>query len=634
MRDFKLIFDRTFSKSIAKKLLWLVGFILLSIFILYFLGYIPSFYQYGKDPNSHGLFYDVMAMFIDQRNRCSNMSTLFSTIVDVVGLTIVNGLFIAVMTSILSRRVDMYEKGLIHYKMRGHFIIVGYNKLTVLLIKHLYQTDPKAQILLLTSQDVQKLRKKLGAILSKDVEEQLVIYSGDMTKKEDIAALQAERSLTVYILGETGQEVDSMKMDCVRLLAQDLNAKQATKQIRCYVCFDDPDIYHTFIYADIAPEVKKCIHFLPFQCDEVYAKRIIVDNIAGQPIDSEEGIGTSSRKHVHVFIHGMNDFGLALAKQVAQIAHFPNVKTDDLNTLTHITFIDPEAGRKMRALKGHYESLFRLSPSRFWDASTKAEPEWECPVSSDAEYGYLGPNFMDVRWEFIQGHIGDETVRAYLHDAAADDAQFLSLFLCQPDDEANTSAALNLPENIYLSANVLNIYVLQHYSNAIVRMLASSPNSRFARLTPIGSIEHFFSQELVPEQKGKLVNACYAGLSDMTNGHEIDREWQKLTVAQKWSSMRSAEMLPVRLRSAAPLEAMMQVEHNRWNMEKLLGGYRPLTQDEAAEVKKDAAKKKIFRSAPYYAHLDICSWEKLQEIDPEVVQYDADVLKVISLLRP
>lgn len=634
MRDFKLIFDRTFSKSIAKKLLWLVGFILLSIFILYFLGYIPSFYQYGKDPNSHGLFYDVMAMFIDQRNRCSNMSTLFSTIVDVVGLTIVNGLFIAVMTSILSRRVDMYEKGLIHYKMRGHFIIVGYNKLTVLLIKHLYQTDPKAQILLLTSQDVQKLRKKLGAVLSKDVEEQLVIYSGDMTKHEDITALQAERSLTVYILGETGQEVDSMKMDCVRLLAQDLNAKQATKQIRCYVCFDDPDIYHTFLYADITPEVKKCIHFLPFQCDEVYAKRIIVDNIAGRPIDSEEGIGTSSRKHVHVIIHGMNDFGLALAKQVAQIAHFPNVKTDDLNTLTHITFIDPEAGRKMRALKGHYESLFRLSPSRFWDASTKTESKWECPVSSDAEYGYLGPNFMDVRWEFIQGHIGDEAVRAYLHDAAADDAQFLSLFLCQPDDEANTSAALNLPENIYLSANVLNIYVLQHYSNAIVRMVATSPNSRFSRLTPIGSIEHFFSHELVPEQKGKLVNACYAGLSDMTNGHEIDREWQKLTVAQKWSSMRSAEMLPVRLRSAAPLEAMMQVEHNRWNMEKLLGGYRPLTQDEAAEVKKDAAKKKTFRSAPYYAHLDICSWEKLQEIDPEVVQYDADVLKVISLLRP
>lgn len=634
MRDIKLIFDRTFSKSIVKKLLWLVGFILLSIIILYFLGYIPSFYEYGKDPKSHGMFYDVMAMFIDQRNRCSNMSTLFSTIVDVVGLTIVNGLFIAVMTSILSRRVDMYEKGLIHYKMRGHFIIVGYNKLTLLLIKHLYQTDPKAGILLLTSQDVQRLRKKLGAVLSKAEEEQLVIYSGDMSKKEDIAALQAEHSKTVYILGETGQEVDSVKMDCVRLLAQDLNAKQAGKQIRCYVCFDDPDIYHTFLYADIAPEVKKCIHFLPFLCDEVYAKRIIVDNIVGQPIDSKEGIGTSSRKHVHVVIHGMNHFGLALAKQVAQIAHFPNVKTDDLNTLTHITFIDPEAGRKMRELKGHYESLFKLSYSCFWDANAKAERTWEYPVAKDADYSYLGANFMDVRWEFIQGHIGDEQVRAYLHDAAADDTQYLSLFLCQSDDEANTAAALNLPENIYLSANVLNIYVLQHYSNAIVRMLATSPNSRFARLTPIGSIEHFFSQELVPEEKGKLVNACYSGVKDMTNGKEIDRLWQQLTVAQKWSSMRSAEMLPIRLRSAAPLEAMMQVEHNRWNMEKLLGGYRPLTQEEAAKVKKDAAMKKTFRNAPYYAHLDICSWEQLQVTDPEVVQYDADVLKVISLLRP
>ena len=69
-------------------------------------------------------------------------------------------------------------------------------------------------------------------------------------------------------------------------------------------------------------------------------------------------------------------------------------------------------------------------------------------------------------------------------------------------------------------------------------------------------------------------------------------------------------------------------------MEKLLGGYRPLTQEEAAKVKSDAAMKKTFRNAPYYAHLDICSWEQLQVTDQEVVQYDADVLKVISLLRP
>lgn len=634
MREFKLTFDRTFSKSIVKKLLWLVGFILLSILILYFLGYIPSFYEYGKDPKSHGLFYDVMAMFIDQRNRCGNMSTLFSTIVDVVGLTIVNGLFIAVMTSILARRVDMYEKGLIHYSLREHFIIVGYNKLTLLLVKQLYQTDPKARILLLTSQDVQKLRKKLGAVLSKEEEERLVIYSGDMTKKEDIAALQADLSRTVYILGETGQEFDSLKMDCVRLLAHDLNAKQASKQIRCYVCFDDQNLYHTFLYADIAPEIKKCIHFLPFQCDEVYAKRIVVDNLSGRPIDSENGIGTSSPKHVHVLIHGMNDFGLALAKQVAQIAHFPNVKTSDIRTLTHITFIDAQAGSKMRALKSQYEALFRLSYSLFWDASSSAERRWVNPVSDDAEYGYLSPNFMDVRWEFIQGNIGDEQVRTYLRECANDESEWLSLFLCQPEDEANTSAALNLPENIYLSDNVLNIYVQQRYSNAIVRMLAASPNSRFARLTPIGSIEKFFAQELVPEEKGKLVNACYAGLTDMSNVQEIDHLWQKLTVAQKWSSMRSAEMLPVRLRSAAELNDMMQVEHNRWNMEKLLGGYRPLTREEAAEVKQDAAKKKTYRNAPYYAHLDICSWEKLQETDPEVVQYDADVLKVISLLRP
>ena len=80
------------------------------------------------------------------------------------------------------------------------------------------------------------------------------------------------------------------------------------------------------------------------------------------------------------------------------------------------------------------------------------------------------------------------------------------------------------------------------------------------------------------------------------------------------------------------IDEMAQVEHNRWNTEKLLSGYRALTEEETEAAKKDANEKQRLKSAPYYAHLDICSFEMLKQVDPDVLQYDSDVLRTIPYL--
>ena len=47
--------------------------------------------------------------------------------------------------------------------------------------------------------------------------------------------------------------------------------------------------------------------------------------------------------------------------------------------------------------------------------------------------------------------------------------------------------------------------------------------------------------------------------------------------------------------SKQEIEIMTEVEHNRWNMEELILGYRPVTDDEQKMIEKDISLKKKFR---------------------------------------
>lgn len=75
-----------------------------------------------------------------------------------------------------------------------------------------------------------------------------------------------------------------------------------------------------------------------------------------------------------------------------------------------------------------------------------------------------------------------------------------------------------------------------------------------------------------------------------------------------------------------------QMEHNRWNVEQLLLRYRPLTKEEQDEAKilslYDSALKKNFYKAQF-AHLNICSNRKLDEIDYKISQLDKELIAVI-----
>lgn len=639
MNKLIILFDRSFSRSYISQIFWLLGVSCITFILVALLGAIPSFYIDGADANGRGFFVDVLTMFMDQRVRSGNISPLYATLIDIIGLAVFNCLFISVILSMFNRRVKMYESGHVRYTLKDHFIIVGNNKLSSALIRFLHAKDPKAYILMLTSQDITAVRKHLEANLTKEEARCVLIYSGLQTKAEDMRALQAAQCKEMYFLGEKEKTNDSLNIESLNVLYTILKEQDFKGRLRCYVQFNKTDIYATLQYADINEDIKNYISFVPFTFENTWAQNILVHNRIGVPIDSPEGIGAKSDKHVHIVINGMTPMGLAIAVQAAHIAHFPNSNPKELNTLTHITFIDPNASKKMSEFKHRYRSLFELSFSLFWSSKDGRKASWSKPT---------GEAFMDVCWEFVEGSLNDASVSDYLAEIAQDDKAYVSLFHCETDSEQNLEDAMNLPEAVYISDHVLAIYVQQELSASAVNMLASSVHSRFAKLCAFGMLNGIFQGDLVYEQWGKLVNAHYCGISDLSDKTAIDAAWNQLTVAHKWSSIHGANMCYLRLRSIGykagmtrkevetlidrHLDEMARVEHNRWNMEKLLSGYRALTAAEAEAAKKEADEKQRLKSAPYYAHLDICPFEVLEHIDPNVRQYDIEVLRTIPFL--
>ena len=108
--------------------------------------------------------------------------------------------------------------------------------------------------------------------------------------------------------------------------------------------------------------------------------------------------------------------------------------------------------------------------------------------------------------------------------------------------------------------------------------------------------------------------------------------WSNIyNAAHVWTKLRSANSPDGNI-PADMIDPLAMTEHNRWNAEQLLLRFRPLTkaeQKEALDAGDGFLEVKNRLKRERMAHMDICSWLRLQEIDPEVIQYDYNFVEQI-----
>ncbi len=620
-KTIKLSFDRSFSGSWWKQLIWLVAF------VLFIFGVILLF----THPDKHA---SVLELFIDpgafqNRDVIGIPSWLALTIV-LAGMFLLTGVLVTVVSNMLERRVELFKNGEIYYPFSNHIIIIGFDSMVPYLIKQICK-DSKyngSDIVIQSTVRSNKIRLKLHAELTPNEEKRIIIIYGRRDLPEDLKNIKVQKAREIFILGEDNEkDCDSLNIDCMRHIATIRKVKKES-QLICNVLFEYQTTFSAFQIADIQKEISSVIDFRPFNFYETWAQKVFLSDISNscscedklilyQSLD-REAISKDSEKYVHLVIVGMNQMGIALALEAAHLAHFPNYKTKGKKT--KITFIDSNAEQEMYFFTGRFRNLFDLSVSHYTDTtSSNVTPKLNPRCSSS--------DFIDIEWNFIKGNIESPLVQEMFKSWSLEKCSILTIAMCFGCANQSFAASLYLPNEIY--DNNIPVLVRQESSSAILEMVSQS--IKYKNLKPFGMLNSCFDLHVINTELAQKVNYIYdyyyqysLNPTSFPSSSELKESWEKLSVANKWSNIYNANSIISKLRSIGITESknirelsndeiqlLADIEHNRWNIEKLLIGFRAVTDEEEKEIEANLTLKDSYKKNRY-AHYDIRSFEDLR----------------------
>lgn len=279
-------------------------------------------------------------------------------------------------------------------------------------------------------------------------------------------------------------------------------------------------------------------------------------------------------------------------------------------------------------------------------------------------------DFLDVEFQFIKGDVFSESVQAEIGQWACEHnkKQYLSIFLALSNQRENFVMGMNMPDMVY--GNDVPIFIRQDRSDNFVTNLREADKDikndpkknvysvvkgrklveekgkpgRYANIYPFGMNETAYSADEKSLQRAKLINYLYCtmssdhkfqslfvlnSMSDEQIWTEANEHWKGLSVADKWSNLYNAYTIRIKLDTLHAMrghtcdidslsddeaEIMAEIEHNRWNVEKLLMGFRKPHYNEDKYEHPDHAKL-LTRNKKRFIHHDIRPFDKLNDID-------------------
>ncbi len=309
---------------------------------------------------------------------------------------------------------------------------------------------------------------------------------------------------------------------------------------------------------------------------------------------------------------------------------------------------------------------------------------WHDPVK-DADFrspyygGYLGEDLIDIDFEFIEGDVALPSVQKYISDACADCNSYTKEYNRQfdadkPDATSKTTIAVCLPvaaeamsTALYFEPsvyrNVQQIWVQQSESGALVDAirfgLTGHDNAKFRVLRPFGMIDQCDYLLRINDIMPKIIAYAYdcmdRGLSlsdeystlpfdDFINKVNsfwlsISHDGGKSAIAKRWSNIYCANSFDTKIRATGidlstgdvlrddtAIHDLARVEHNRWVLEQLLLGIRPVAREyEGLLPLEDKSERKKLKARNI--HPDLISNEKLGSTKT----YDEGIARIIPL---
>lgn len=664
----------------------------LSIPIIFYLflsilGFLRLFTSYNlmtnNVPEEPSLFLAVIYNFMDpgyQIQATPGWGRFFALVLAALGSIFLNGLFISAIVGWYDRFVDKWKSGMARYdetlKNKKIITIIGAHETVPKIIRQLLSRNSDINyILLQTNRNVEEIRSQLSSYLTDKEEKKVIIYAGNRTSRDDIKELHInpENTMEVFILGDSmeGSQYennhDALNMNCLNIIADllregidffsDISKNDIQKKLTCRVMFEYQTSFSIFQYSDISNKIKDIINFKPINFYELWSQRVLVNTRLNfndseyngyLPLEGKKPIGYDSDDTVHFIIVGMSRMGVALGIEAARLAHYPNfVRNSKLKT--RITFIDKNCHTEMNYFKGRFKELFALSQWRELKENDNIdllnEDKWNiCNLTT--ENHYLGKDFIDIEWEFVNRGIEENDIQQYLQKQAINEHKRLTIAICLPNDNAGVAAALYLPEKVY--ENAIQVLVYQYHNSSVIDNISinNRMNQYYKQLKAFGMMNEAYDVELIHIQElaaqilGDEYYNMYKQVVKLRGIKEIqvNSDRGKSHIAKYWSNIYNANSIWTKLRSIGSdgsfidnekdIHNLAITEHNRWVIEQLLMRYRYLTSQEQEKAMSSLEYKEELKGCKM-AHLDICSYERLCEVDPAIFYLDVGFIRII-----
>ena len=634
-------------------------------------------YYYFSDPG-------VQAELMTNNNLPKYVGLIMSTL----GAIFLSGLLISTITNMFERKSDRWRLGFSYYKLEDHIVIIGSDQMVHGLVNQLCE-EQSNNIVVMTSTDVEQMRNSLHASLkNKKDKKRIIVNYGQRDSENYLSKINIAHAKEVYILGDTSEFDDiesfhdSLNVQCVTLIANQCN-RCGRKGLPCHVLFDYKTTYHVFQYADLGPEITEHIDFHPFNFYDFWARKVFVvgasknEDITYKPLDYIPITDRESDKYVHLIVLGMSKMGQAMALQAAHIAHFPNYR----KRKTKITFIDRNGKVEMGEFKQKCGELFKVSRSTYIDADAWAEAEerridGEAPIEKEryitttglvdeykhlVEEGDTDKDFIDIEWQFIKGDDHNPIVQELLKQYAKDDDAMITVAICLNLTHISLRSAMYLPKEYY--EKDIPILVQQRKTSTIASTLNGKGFDKekrkkllYKNITPFGMVYDCYDLHIVSSvETCKRISSVYdyyfknGTTPTYIKPEEADEVWKSKIITKRWSNIFAAASIPTKLRCIGSkwsinnncfledltndqIELLAEIEHNRWNVEELLLGYRPVKKEEDNDIFANRSKKQEYKEK--FIHYDIRPYNGLKEDEKGNLAsvYDMVIVKSLPLI--
>ncbi len=529
----------------------------------------------------------------------------------IIGSIVFQGLLIATLTNAIQNRAEKVQEGNVRYRFKNHYLILGYNESVPTLVSRLCKAGH--DIVIVVSKEVPNCRNTIYDTIGK--KGNVTVLRGDMNSGEDLRTLFVSRAKQVYILGEaSNSNQDLQNLDCYRTITNTINAK-----VDCYV-----QIYEQAIYDMVIHHGEDDIqHFHPYNHEELWARKVLVDTdkIYRKPDyrSDDDNINSKPYKYVHFVIMGFSAMGEAMCREAALLLHYPNFAERGIKS--KITCIDPNMGQRMQSFIGRHKTMFDCCGYSFHVIDTfgeMTEKSWQPIIESD---------FLDIEFQFIEADPQNMTLLQKIDTWSNDGHQFLNIAICSDSDTYNYQLGHALPQSVYMRDLPVFLYQRKPYQDR-----GNHPMQTCIQTFGYEGID--VTTDLAEIKWGKYVNYIYNQLYGddvVASGVEMDiaaeELWNNLSIDKRWSNIYNASSILYKLRGIGvsnlqqlkaelrrlekKLDVLSEVEHNRWNVEQLIHGYRPTTPSEHQEVLKNPTLKKQYKQR--FVHDDIRPYGELDE---------------------